>query len=416
MRQLPSVGVLLVIFFVVGGIVGCDRGPDSLTTPVEQPAGATQIQELDPIPYGLKPNEDEWVVLLDPTIDIEDLADDAGASVVGAAGYSGVNLALLAAPGAVPDLNQPGVVAYVQNTGVNLSTEGASLVIGFIGGNFTETNVRAQNALACLELPVLHTHAKGDGMKIGVVDTGARLDHVAFAGRLEILEGHRLKSGELLGNGLDDDGDGDVDEGLGHGTFVAGMVALVAPGATILPVKVLDDDGYGSMLGVVEGILVCRERGCDVINLSLVLSAYSSEFEKLLAQLSQEGIAITAAAGNDGISNPFYPATSEYTVGVTAVTGDDVMPTYAAGGSDIWFAAPGHRVVSAGVWSPDAMAVGAGTSMATPVVSAAVVLVREAQACGAAEAIGHLGATCAPTTPLHAIGRGRIAPVAACTD
>ncbi|MCA9754022.1 MAG: hypothetical protein KC591_17620, partial [Gemmatimonadetes bacterium] len=75
MRQLPSVGVLLAAFLVAVGVVGCDRGPDSLTTPADEPAGAIPIQELDPIPYGLEPNEDEWVVLVDPTIDIEDLAD-----------------------------------------------------------------------------------------------------------------------------------------------------------------------------------------------------------------------------------------------------------------------------------------------------------------------------------------------------
>ena len=58
-------------------------------------------------------------------------------------------------------------------------------------------------------------------------------------------------------NGVDDDGDGEIDEGFGHGTFVSGLVLAAAPDARILPVRVLDSDAVGS---VRPGIARTRRR------------------------------------------------------------------------------------------------------------------------------------------------------------
>ena len=70
-------------------------------------------------------------------------------------------------------------------------------------------------------------------------------------------------------NGLDDDGDGRVDELYGHGTHVAGIVHLVAPDARLLPLRVLNSDGRGNNFRTASAIVYATHRGADAINLSL---------------------------------------------------------------------------------------------------------------------------------------------------
>lgn len=95
-----------------------------------------------------------------------------------------------------------------------------------------------QPALGSAGLPADGT---GDGVVVAVLDTGVDLAHPALTGRFA-AGGHDFVDADAVpadeGNGVDDDGDGEIDEGVGHGTYVAGLVALVAPGVEILPVRV----------------------------------------------------------------------------------------------------------------------------------------------------------------------------------
>ena len=93
-----------------------------------------------------------------------------------------------------------------------------------------------------------HKIVRGGRVVVAILDGGFNLDHPFVAGN--VLPGYDAvdRDGDVndRGNGLDDDADGVVDEGLGHGTFVAGMVLLAAPDATILALRVRDDEGKGS--------------------------------------------------------------------------------------------------------------------------------------------------------------------------
>lgn len=136
-----------------------------------------------------------------------------------------------------------------------------------------EEDLADQHAFAGLSLGTVHQVATGAGTVVAVLDTGVDAAHPMLAGRL--LPGYDLIDDDPdpldVANGVDDDGDGLVDEAYGHGTFVAGVVAQIAPDAAILPVRVLDADGRAELHTVIEGIDLAIEQGANVINMSFGL-------------------------------------------------------------------------------------------------------------------------------------------------
>lgn len=220
--------------------------------------------------------------------------------------------------------------------------------------------------------------ASGRGVVVAVVDTGVDPLHSVLAGRIE-PGGLDLVDGDTepweSRDGLDQDGDGDVDEASGHGTFVASLVGLMAPEARILPYRVLDDDGGGSAYAMSVALADAIERQVDVISLSLVYDRRSAAVDLLLETASGAGILVVASAGNDGSSNLPFPASDRHTVAVTAVAADGgSLAEFANRSQQVCLAAPGVDVYGAvdgdrwGTWS--------GTSMAAPLVAGAAALMK----------------------------------------
>ena len=165
----------------------------------------------------------------------------------------------------------------------------------------------------------------GEGVTIAVVDTGVDLDHP------DLVDNLFINAGEIEGYGIDDDGNGFIDDVHGydfagrdadpndvggHGTHVAGIVAAglngfgatgVAPDATILPVRVLGDNGSGSSNAVAAGIRYAADQGADIINLSLG-GGFSQAIQAAIDYAQDLGSFIVAAAGNEGASAPSFPA------------------------------------------------------------------------------------------------------------
>src|SRR5262249_3610713 len=139
------------------------------------------------------------------------------------------------------------------------------------------------------DLPAAWELSQGAGVAVAVVDSGIKLDHPDLAPNVW------TNFGEIPGNGVDDDGNGYVDDvhgvdlttananqdlhdGFGHGTHVAGTIAAAANGrgvvgvafqAKLMTVKVLDDRGAGATGAVAEGIRYAAANGARIINLSL---------------------------------------------------------------------------------------------------------------------------------------------------
>jgi hypothetical protein len=223
---------------------------------------------------------------------------------------------------------------------------------------------------------------------VAVIDTGIDPSHPVFEDRLAGA-GYDFITGKNRGwdkaNGKDDDGDGLVDEGYGHGTHIAGAVLAVDPYALILPIRVLDSEGNGSAYNVATGILWAVDQGADVINLSLSMLEVSETVAGALQYAEAHGVLVFTSAGNTGdkvlFPGNYDPADisfvlpglegfvfdGEEIVTVAAVNDLDVKAAFSAWGVDIDVCAPGVAVYSAlpdnhyGWWS--------GTSMATALVS-----------------------------------------------
>jgi hypothetical protein len=231
----------------------------------------------------------------------------------------------------------------------------------------------------------------GQGVVVAVVDTGVDVNHPDLMSQLWV------NADEIAGNGIDDDrngyvddvsgwdfatGDNNPDDGNGHGTHVAGTIAAdnngfgatgVAPGATIMPVRVLGSNGSGTAAAVAAGIRYAAANGADIINLSLG-GGFSSIILSAIQYAMSLDVLVVAAAGNESAATPGYPARFSASLANVISVG-----AYASSGAIASFS---NDVGTSGAVQVDAPGVGvystyvdgrygrlSGTSMATPHVA-----------------------------------------------
>lgn len=209
------------------------------------------------------------------------------------------------------------------------ASEGQTGSIYFgVAPTLSEATFASQYAVSLLGTSTAHAIAAGAGVRVAVLDTGIDSSHALLANRIapggwNFLAGQSGPDFSDSANGLDDDADGMVDEMLGHGTFVSALVLLVAPEASVLPIKVLDSDGRGDSWSIVRGMYHAMDQGAHVINLSLRSSYDSHILNAACREARQLGIVVTAAAGNRGVTDGDshdreFPAMNEIILGVGA--------------------------------------------------------------------------------------------------
>jgi len=233
-----------------------------------------------------------------------------------------------------------------------------------------------QPAVGQVELAASHQFATGSGIKIALLDTGLNSEHPAFAGGNIVMGNGDVETRD----GKDTDGDGRKDEAYGHGTHVAGIVRLAAPGATLIVIKVMDDDGWGGAWGVIKGIVDAVDRhGANVINCGFGLSRDFRPLALAIRYASYHDVVVVAPAGNNGNNAPRYPAAWTEVISVTSVDKHDKLADFSNWHPTVDLSAPGVSIVSA-MPAPAGLgvyAMSSGGSMATAWVSAAAALVRQ---------------------------------------
>lgn len=201
-------------------------------------------------------------------------------------------------------------------------------------------------------------------VKIAIVDTGVQLNHPDLASKL--LPGYDFVSGDTVPN-----------DGNGHGTHVAGIAAAVtndgrgiagvAPLASILPIRVLDDNGSGSLSSIANGIIFAANQGAQVINLSLGATQGAATLQNAVDYAWNKGAVLVAAAGNDGVNIPNYPAYYNNVIAVALTTSADYRSSFSNFGRWVEVAAPGSDILS--TYTGSYYAYLSGTSMASPHVA-----------------------------------------------
>ncbi|ALF54522.1 peptidase S8 [Nostoc piscinale CENA21] len=239
----------------------------------------------------------------------------------------------------------------------------------------------------------------GKGVVVAVIDTGVDYNHEDLKNNIW------TNTKEIAGNGIDDDGNGYVDDVRGwnfvnnnnntldqngHGTHVSGTIAGeknnygvtgIAYNAKIMPVKVLNESGSGSYNAIANGIYYAVNNGANVINLSLGGNFSNRTLQNAVEYANSKGVVVVMAAGNDGGSQPNYPARYAKNTGIAvgAVdrnnnlanfsnrSGTNELAYVTAPGVDVYSTVPNNQYASY-----------SGTSMATPHVAGVVALMLSA--------------------------------------
>ena len=312
-----------------------------------------------------------------------------------------VYLLLLGPPGlppAVLDLleedlpNYPGLIDW-SDFGYEVETaEGGSGSLWFNiigGGGVIYANQYPVELMGILPAQKLST---GAGVVVAVLDTGVDASHPALSGRV-LGNGfnfiNNTTNTDDVGDGLDNDGDGLIDEQVGHGTYVAGLVSLVAPDVRILPVVVLNPDGRSDIWIITKGIYYAIDKGAEVINASVGTTYRPNAFEAAIDEAKALGIVVVGAAGNEAAECREHPAQISQAFGVVATDDEDVKADFSNYHANTFISAPGDSTLlggKPGQFDParsiastipgGGFAYWEGTSMATPFVSGAIALIR----------------------------------------
>ncbi len=246
---------------------------------------------------------------------------------------------------------------------------------------FITAEIRSQSGIPWnikqINAASLWPRSQGDGVVIAVIDSGLDIKHPEFAGRV-------ISPRNFTASG----GNSNVADKIGHGTHVAGTIAGnscgVAPGARIMPLKVFGDRQVEKNISEAFKFILeynqsaAEENRVLAVNCSFGSPIYNPIIAYYIRALTSSGVAVVAAAGNEGDGKPetqeifSYPAYIYEVITTGAMDQAEQVAGYSNSFDGIDLAAPGSDIYSA--WPGGGYKVSSGTSMATPHVSGAYAL------------------------------------------
>jgi thermitase len=182
------------------------------------------------------------------------------------------------------------------------------------------------------------------------------------------------------------DGGGTLPAEFGHGTMVAGLIHLVAPGAKIMPLKAFQSNGTANLSDVEKAIRWAVNHGASVINMSFSVVTNDPKLQSAIQDAASKGVICVASSGNDGAVSAVYPAAYPTVIGVGSVNNYDLRSVFSNYGSmGARTSAPGEALITtypgnnyAGVW---------GTSFSTALVSGAAAMALQVSTRGAGNSL-----------------------------
>ncbi|PEF61033.1 S8 family peptidase [Bacillus cereus] len=228
-----------------------------------------------------------------------------------------------------------------------------------------DPSFKQQYGLVRIQAPQAWDTQRSDAsVKIAIVDTGVQGSHPDLISK--VIYGHDYV-----------DNDNISDDGNGHGTHCAGIAAAltnnkigiagVAPQASIYAVRVLNNQGSGTLDNVAKGIKEAADSGAKVISLSLGAPNGGTALQQAIQYAWNKGAVIVAAAGNTGNTAPSYPAYYANAISVASTDSNDKKSSFSTYGTWVDVAAPGSNIYS--TYKGNSYQTLSGTSMATPHVA-----------------------------------------------
>lgn len=208
---------------------------------------------------------------------------------------------------------------------------------------------------------------RGEGITVAVLDTG-----VNVVDGLNVIDS------------VDCQNTGSSQDIYGHGTTIASIIggafnngingAGIAPGVSILNIKITDDNGNSSDRYIIQGIDEAINRGADIINISLGNPGYNWLVEQKINEAYEMGIPVVSSAGNEGGNNKYYPAGYRNAICVTASMENNGRPYFANYGNWVNFSAPGWHIYADDVHGD--MVMNNGTSYSAAMISGCLALLK----------------------------------------
>jgi subtilisin family serine protease len=312
----------------------------------------------------------------------------------------------------IPATDEPGLVDLIQELSANLSIEYAE-------PNYIQKAIGIPNDTRFDDLWGMHNTGQTGGtadadidaveawdtftgsrdVVVAVIDTGVDYNHV------DLVDNRWVNEGEIPSNGVDDDGNGYIDDVYGydfayddsdpmdgdsHGTHCSGTiggvgnnsigVAGVSHAVRIMAVKFLNDSGSGSTDDAIDSIIYAVDNGAQILSNSWGGGGFSQGLKDAISYANDHNVLFVAAAGNDSLNNDVYPNyPSNYEVpnvlAVAATDDNDALAWFSNYGlTTVDLGAPGDGTLS--TVPGNGYGYKSGTSMATPHVSGAAALLK----------------------------------------
>lgn len=254
--------------------------------------------------------------------------------------------------------------------------------LGNVSGNGNQWHLHRISAQGAWDI------SKGNpNVIVAIVDDAVQVNHV------DLSDNAYVNTGEIPNNGIDDDGNGYIDDYIGydvatnssnpnppqaswsHGTHVAGIsgavtdngtgVASIGFGIKILGIRATTSAQF--VTAGYPGITYAADAGAHIINMSWGGTGTSATGQNVVNYAYSKGCILVAAAGNNGVSTRFYPAAYNNVIAVASSTTNDTKSNFSNFGTWIDITAPGSNIRSLEPFNR--YSVKSGTSMASPLVA-----------------------------------------------